>query len=158
MSGDVLKLSVEHGLDERPQFRQLLHPGTLYLRGSDELLLPSLQVLLRLLLKISALECTPYANHTTAGHLTHRSPCMGFPRRACRPLSFHQEQDVKNVSLHSNHALFKMGGVPPVRALLTDFSEMLVPAGENTGLVHLNDDCMEELCQWGAAMCHNPCP
>ena len=51
-----------------------------------------------------------------------------------------------------------MGGVPPVRALLTDFSERLVPAGEKTGLVHLDDDCMEELCQWGATRCHNPCP
>ena len=112
----------------------------------------------RLLLKISALEWAPYANHTAAGHLIHWSQCMCLPRRACKPSSFHQEQEVKEVSLHSNHALFKMGGVPTVRALLTDFSERLVPAGEKTGLVHLDDDCMEELCQWGATMCHNPCP
>ena len=106
VSGDVFKLSIEHGLDERPQFLQLLHPGTLYLRGSDELLLPRLQVLLRWLLKISALEWAPYANHTAAGHLIHWSQCMGLPRRACRSSSFHQEQEVKEVLLHSNHAFF----------------------------------------------------
>lgn len=83
---------------------------------------------------------------------------MGLPKRAFRPLSFHQEQEVKKVSLYSIHALFKMGGVPPVLALLTDFSERLVPPGEKTGLVDLDDDCMEELRQWGATMCHNPCP
>lgn len=40
MSEDTPKLSVGHGLDDAPHFLQLLPPGTLYLPGSGELLLP----------------------------------------------------------------------------------------------------------------------